>query len=171
MQSSPQWFAAYTLPRHEKRVDFHMSQRGVEHYLPLYRAQHKWSNGSRVQLDLPLFPSYIFVHIKRNDRAGVLQVPGVLAIVGGTAGEPASLPEDDVNALRSGLRLRLAEPHPLLMVGQRARIRCGALAGMEGVVVVKKNGCRVVLTLDSIMQSIAIQIDETELELLPSKAV
>ena len=110
--------------------------REIEHYLPLYQAQRKWSDGSRVTLDLPLFPGYIFVRIKR--------------------------------ALRLGLHLRRAEPHPLLKVGQRARIRSGALAGMEGVVVRKKNSFRVVLTMDAIMQSIAVEVDANELEPLDS---
>ena len=166
--SALHWFAVYTTARHEKRVDQHLRMREVEHYLPLYQAQRKWSDGSRVTLDLPLFPGYIFVRIKRAERVRVLEVPGVLAIVGGTGRAPAPLPEADIEALRLGLHLRRAEPHPLLKVGQRARIRSGALAGMEGVVVRKKNSFRVVLTMDAIMQSIAVEVDANELEPLDS---
>ena len=165
-QLTPRWFAAYTSPRHEKRVGQHLAQRGVEHYLPLYRSQRKWSDGSKVTLDLPLFPGYIFVSIKRRERVRVLEVPGVLTIVGGTGGEPAPLPEAEIEALRSGLHLRHAEPHPLLTVGQHARIRSGAFAGMEGVVVRVKNSLRVVLTMDLIMRSMAVEVDGRELELL-----
>jgi transcription antitermination factor NusG len=167
-QNAAKWFAVYTTSRHEKRVDQHLSMREIEHYLPLYRAQRKWSDGSRVTLDLPLFPGYIFVRIMRTQRVRVLEVPGVLAVVGGTGRSPASLPEADIDALRSGLHLRRAEPHPLLKVGQRARIRTGALAGMAGVVVRKKNSFRVVLTMDAIMQSIAVEVDGNELEPLDS---
>src|ERR1039458_3689953 len=162
------WFAVHTSPRHEKRVERHLSQRDVEHYLPLYRSLRKWRNGLKVTLDLPLFPGYIFVRIQRTDRVRVLKVPGVLAIVSGAAGEMAPLPEGEVEALRSGLHLRQAEPHPLLTVGQRVRIRSGALAGMEGVVVRKKNSLRVVLTMDLIMQSVAVEVDGEELEPLDS---
>jgi hypothetical protein len=63
---APKWFAAYTSPRHEKRVNQQLEMREIEHYLPLYRTQRKWSDGSRVTLDLPLFPGYIFVCIQRN---------------------------------------------------------------------------------------------------------
>jgi transcription antitermination factor NusG len=94
----------------------------------------------------------------------VLEVPGVVAIVGGAAGQMARLPEAEVEALRSGLHLRQAEPHPLLTVGRRARIRTGALAGLEGIVVRKKNSLRVVLTMDLIMQSIVVEVDGEELE-------
>ena len=158
------WFAAFTYPRHEKRVEQYLAQREVEHYLPVYRSPRKWRNGLKVVLDLPLFPGYIFVRINRTERVRVLEVPGVLAIVGGTAGEMAPLPETEVEALRSGLHLRQAEPHPLLTIGQRVRIRSGALTGLEGVVVRKKNSLRCVLTMDLIMQSIAVEVDGEELE-------
>jgi transcription antitermination factor NusG len=163
-QFEPHWFAVYTTSRHEKRVDQHLTMREIEHYLPTYQTQRKWSDGSRVTLNLPLFPGYIFVHIKRAQRVRVLEVPGVLTIVGGTGRVAAPLPIGDIEALRTGLHLRRAEPHPLLQVGQRARIKSGALAGMEGVVVRKKNSFRVVLTMDAIMQSIAVEVDANELE-------
>jgi transcription antitermination factor NusG len=169
-QFAPKWFAVYTTPRHEKRVSQYLSQRGIVHYLPLYHVRRKWRDGSTVTLDLPLFPGYIFVHIERRERVRVLEVPGVLTIVGGTGRQPASLPEAEIDALRLGLHLRRAEPHPLLTIGQRARIRSGALAGMEGVVVRKKNSLRVVLTVDLIMQSVAVEVDGSELETLDSTA-
>jgi transcription antitermination factor NusG len=163
------WFAAFTSPRHEKRVEEYLRLRDVEHYLPVYRSPRKWRNGLRVVLDLPLFPGYIFVRIKRAERVRVLEVPGVLAIVGGTAGEMAPLPEADVEALRSGLHLRQAEPHSLLKIGQRARIRSGALAGLEGIVVRKNNSLRFVLTMDLIMQSVSVDVDGEELEPINSE--
>jgi transcription antitermination factor NusG len=166
---TPRWFAAYTSPRHEKRVEQYLRQREVEHYLPVYRSQRKWRNGLKVTLDLPLFTGYIFVRIKRIERVRVLEVPGVLAMVGGAAGIMAPLPDDAIDALRSGLHLRNPEPHPLLTVGQRARIRSGALAGMEGIVLRTKNSLRVVLTVDMLQQSIAVEVDGSELEPLGSE--
>lgn len=161
---SPRWFAVYTTCRHEKRVAQHLVQRQIEHYLPLYRADRKWRNGSKVTLDLPLFPSYIFVRIPRSERVSVLNVPGALTVVGGTGGEPAALPDGAIEALRTGIREHRIEPHPLLQVGQSARIRSGAFAGMEGIVIRRKGGCRVVLTLQQIMQSIAVELDEDDIE-------
>jgi len=163
-QTRVNWYAVYTTSRHEKRVAEHFSHRQIDHYLPVYRTERKWKDGSRVTLHLPLFPGYIFVHIRRTERVRVLSVPGALAIVGGTGGEPAPLPDAAIEALRRGLDVRQAEPHPLLTVGQRARIRSGAFEGMEGVVIKKKNSFRVVLTLEQIMQSIAVEVDEGDLE-------
>lgn len=165
-QLAQKWFAVYISPRHEKRVSQYMSMREIEHYLPLYQTQRKWNNGLKVTLDLPLFPGYLFVHIGQRERVRVLQVPGVLSIVGGTGGHPVSLPEAEINALRTGLPLRKAEPHPLLTVGQRVRIRSGALAGMEGLVERRKNSLRIILTMELIQRSVAVEVDETELEIL-----
>lgn len=157
------WFAVYTTSRHEKRVAHHMIQRRVEHFLPVYRVQHKWKDGSRVTLDLPLFPGYVFVRIDPRDRGGVLEVPGVVSIIG-TASRPAPLPDQEVEALRAGLDPMSVEPHPLLTTGQRVRIKQGALSGLEGIVLRRKSGCRVVLTLDLLMQSIAIEVDGDDVE-------
>jgi len=170
LQLARRWFAVYTSPRHEKRVDQYLNVRQIEHYLPLYHPRRRWSDGSIVTLDLPLFPGYIFVHIGRNERVPVLDTPGIVAFVGGTGGLPAVLPEAEIEALRAGLHLRRAEPHPLLPVGQRARIRSGALAGMEGIVVRQKSSLRVVLTVNMIMQSVAVEVDGSELEVIDSGA-
>ena len=158
------WFAIYTTCRHEKRIAQHFTQRQIEHYLPLYRSERRWRDGSRVTLDLPLFPCYLFVRIRKSERVSVLSVPGALALVGGTGGEPAQLPDSAIEALRAGLNEGRIEPHPLLRVGQPVRVRAGAFAGMRGIVVRKKNGFRVVLTLEQIMQSIAVEMDEHDLE-------
>ncbi len=160
----PRWFALYTASRHEKRVAQHLGQREIEFYLPLYKSQRKWSDGSRVTLDLPLFPGYLFIHIQRSERSRVLGVPGALTVVGGTGGEPACLPDATIDALRSGLETRPAWPHPLLTVGQRARIRSGALTGFEGIVVRNKNSFRVVLTVEHILQSYAVEVALEDLE-------
>ncbi len=158
------WFALYTASRHEKHVAQHLGQREIESYLPLYKKQRKWANGLRVTLDLPLFPGYVFVHIRRSERGSVLGVPGALSIVGGTGGEPAWLPDATIDALRTALAERLARPHPLLTAGQRVRIRSGALAGFEGIVVRSKSSLRVVLTLEHIMQSYAVEVGLDDLE-------
>src|ERR1700677_3613410 len=168
LQFQPKWFAVYTISRHEKKVAQHLTQREIEFYLPLYKSKRKWSDGSRVTLDLPLFPGYLFVHIKRTERVRVLDVPGALAVVGGTGREPVAMPDEAIDALRTGLHLRRVEPHPLLTAGQRARIRSGALAGMEGIVVRWKNGFRVVLTLEHIQRSIAVEVGGDDLEPLGS---
>jgi len=158
------WFAVYTSSRHEKRVSQHLGHREIEHFLPLFQSQRKWRDGSRVTLDLPLFPGYLFVRIERSQRGSVLSVPGALAVVGGTAREPMPLADAVIEALQHGLIEKKVEPHPLLTIGQKVRICSGPFSGMEGLVQRRRSGFRVVLTLEQIMQSIAVEVDEADVE-------
>jgi transcription antitermination factor NusG len=160
---SPKWFAVYTTPRHEKAVARHFDFRAIKSFLPLYTEMHRWKNGCRVNVEQPLFPGYIFARIGRHDSTQVLSVPGVLLIVG-SGREPLALPDFEIEALRSGLHLRKFEPHPYLVVGEKARIKSGSLAGMVGILARKKNSLRVVLTLELIMRSVAVEVDADELE-------
>lgn len=159
----PTWFAAYTTPRHEKVVARQFDVRNVESFLPLYRSVRRWKNGCRVAIDQPLFPSYVFVRVRRREAVRVLQVPGVLSLVS-TGREPAALPNSEIEALRCGLPGRCFEPHPYLTTGEKVRVLSGALAGMIGVLIRKKNEFRVVLSLDLICQSVSLEIDAEEVE-------
>jgi transcription antitermination factor NusG len=162
------WFAVYTTCRHEKRVSEHLTQREIEHFLPVYLANRKWRDGSKVALQLPLFPCYLFVRIPRSARSRVLSVPGALAIVGGTGRESAPLADSAIRALQKGVEERRVEPHPLLTAGHRVRIRSGPFTGMTGVITRRKSGFRVVLTLAEIMQSVAVEVDEHDLGIVES---
>lgn len=161
--SAARWFAVYTTSRHEKAVGRHFETRHIESFLPLYRVPRQWKNGCRVVVEQPLFPGYLFVCIERRHSVKVLQVPGVLSIVS-TGREPASLPTSEIESLRAGLPLYNCEPHSYLVVGEKVRIIAGSLAGMVGVLLRKKNNLRVVLTLDLIRQSVAVEVSIDEIE-------
>ena len=160
---SANWFAAYTNSHHEKRVASHFAERQIESFLPLYATRHRWKNRCEMNLELPLFPNYVFVHIDPRERVRVLEVPGVLSLVG-FGRTLAPLPDFEIEALRSGLGQRKIEPHPYLVIGERVRIKCGPMTGMEGVLVRKKSNFRVVLALDVIMRSVAVEVDADDLE-------
>ena len=162
-ESSANWFAAYTNSHHEKRVASHFGERQIESFLPLYSALHRWKNRCEVDLDLPLFPNYVFVHIDPRDRIRVLEVPGVLSLVG-FGRTLAPLSDFEIEALRSCIGQRKIEPHPYLVIGERVRIKAGPMTGMEGVLIRKKSNFRVVLALDVIMQCVAVEVDAENLE-------
>jgi len=153
-----QWYAAYTCANHEKHVAAELEVRAVEHFLPLYSSVRRWSD-RRVQLELPLFPGYVFVRLALRDRLRVLQIPSLVRLVGFN-GLPAALPDEEMEILRSGLSQRLrAEPHPFLTVGRRVRIVGGAFAGLEGVLKRRRSNLRVVLSVSLIQRSIAVELD------------
>jgi transcription antitermination factor NusG len=157
------WFAVFTVPRHEKRVEEHFRVRTIENFLPLYRRQRQWKDASKGVVSLPLFSSYIFARIGNGERASVLGVPGVISIVGSVR-EPLEVPDSYICFLRAGLQEGTIEPYPYLAVGTRVRIRYGAMAGMEGVLLRKKNQFRVVLTLDMIMKSVTLEVSTDDIE-------
>jgi transcription antitermination factor NusG len=159
----PRWYAAYTSANHEKCVSEQMRVRGVEHFLPLHASIGQRKNG-RVTLLRPLFPGYIFVRMALREKLRVLQIPGLARLVG-FDGTPTALPEEEIEALRasmaSGVR---AEPHPFLTTGRRVRIKSGSLAGMEGIFLRRKGKLRVVISIELIRRSVAVDAEEADLE-------
>jgi transcription antitermination factor NusG len=157
------WYAAYTSANHEKRVAEQLVQRSVEHFLPLYASVRKWKD-RRVELNLPLFPGYVFVQMALRDRLQVLQIPGVASLVG-FGGTATSLPEGEIEALRTSLGSGVrAEPHPFLTAGRRVRVKVGPLAGLEGIVIRRKNRLRLVISLELIRRAAAVEVEAADLE-------
>ncbi len=155
------WYAACTRARHEKQVAHQLEERGIEYFLPLYRSVRRWKD-RRKELQLVLFPGYIFVHLDRANRLPVLQLPGVVRFVS-FDGSPAELPGSDLQALRNGTSQNLpAENHPYLTVGRRVQVVSGPLSGAQGILVRRKKACRLVISLAAIMRSVAVEIDEAD---------
>jgi transcription antitermination factor NusG len=165
--SDSRWVAVYTVARHEKAIARQFEERSIETFLPLYRSVHRWKDRKK-EVELALFPSYVFVRISTAHKLQVLQVPGVVHIVSFN-GELAELPEQEINALRNGLDHQLyAEPCPYLRVGKRVRVIRGPMAGAEGILSRKKDRYRVVISVDVLMRSVAVEVDATDLELVHS---
>lgn len=160
------WYAIRTCSNHEKRVACELRARDVEHFFPVYASMRRWKD-RRVMLDLPLFPGYMFVRLALRDRLGVLQIPSVVGLVG-FGGRPTALPDEEMGILRAGLSERLrAEPHPFLTVGRRVRITRGPFAGLEGVLKRRKNNLRVIVSLELIQRSVALDVSAADVEPAP----
>jgi transcription antitermination factor NusG len=159
------WYAAYTLPRHEKIISEQLAQKSVECYLPLYEKLNRWADRT-ARVQLPLFPGYVFVRISLNERVRVLELPSILRIVGFN-GRPAALPDGEIEALQRALATRKAEPVPYLAVGKRVHIHAGVLEGLEGIIVRRKGNLRIVVSVDSIMRSIAVELEAADVRVVP----
>jgi transcription antitermination factor NusG len=159
----PHWYAAYTRANHERRVAQALAERGVEHFLPQYQSRRKWKD-REVELSLPLFPGYVFVRMALELKLRVLQVPGVACLVN-FAGKPAVVPAEEFGRIQELLNRKvLATPHPYLNVGRRARVLDGPFAGLEGIVIRRNKRNRLVISLDLIERSIAVELGEANLE-------
>src|SRR5579863_3309940 len=119
------WYALYTCPRHEKTVAQQIEERSIDCFLPLYRSVRRWKD-RRKELELALFPGYVFVRIALQDKLHVLQVPGAVRLVTFN-GQPAALPEQEIECLRKKQCNSNLEPHPYLRVGRRVRVRSGPM--------------------------------------------
>lgn len=157
------WYAAYTFPRHEKHIARQLEERNFDSFLPLYRSVRRWKD-RRKEIELTLFPGYVFVRIDLRDRLRVLQLPGIVRFVS-FSGRPAPLPEGDIEALRNGLSCNVAaECHPYLRVGRRVRVIAGPLAGAQGILVRKKEKFRVVISIEAIMRAVSVEVDQSDIE-------
>jgi transcription antitermination factor NusG len=164
-----EWFAAYTMSRHEKRIASHCERIGIEQFLPLYTTQRSWKNRTTVDLHMPLFPNYLFVRLLPQDHGPLMRLPGILSTVGSAAG-PVVIPDGDMELLRRIIACKTIEPHPFMGKGDRVRVMTGPLAGVMGVVEKKGNGLRFIVTLDVIGKSVSLHIDGSALELVASHA-
>jgi transcription antitermination factor NusG len=158
-----QWHALYTRHQHEKPVARMLSGKGHDVFLPLYTATRKWQNRTK-QLCLPLFPCYVFIRGGLDRQPQILSTPGVFAVVG-WAGRPAIIPDDQIEDVRQIVESSiLVEPHPYMTCGDRVRIRSGTLQGLEGILVRKKNLFRLIISLEILGRSAAVEIDTSCLE-------
>ncbi len=161
--SDGSWYALYTRHQHEKMVDQVLTNKGFTTFLPIYATTHNWKDRAKV-LSLPLFPCYVFLKGGIERRLQILTTPGVFGLVS-SAGQPAAIPDIEVEAIRrvveSGVRV---EAHPYLKCGNWVRVKCGPLAGIEGILVRKKNISRLVLSVEMLGTAAAIEVEAFQVE-------
>jgi transcription antitermination factor NusG len=157
------WYAVYTYPRHEKAVKDQLDWKAVEVFLPTFASERRWKD-RKVSIDLPLFPGYIFTRIHPSERIKVLSTPSVVRMLSFN-GVPAPIAASEIDAIRRCLESSaVLQKHPFLKVGERVRVTRGAFEGLEGVVVRHKNGCKLVLSINLIHQSVSLEVAADLLE-------
>jgi transcription antitermination factor NusG len=156
--AEPHWYAVYTCANREKRIAAQFNERSIENFLPLFASIRRWKD-RWMRISLPLFPGYIFVRHSLLNRLDILQVPGVVRLVGFN-NVVAALPTEDIETLRNGLlRSAYAEPHPYLTMGRRVRFVRGPFEGLVGILVRRKARLRVVVSIELIRRSVAMDVD------------
>jgi transcription antitermination factor NusG len=157
-QKGVQWYAVQVRSRHEDVVARHLRVRGMEAFLPQYRQRHRWSDRFE-EVDLPLFPGYVFCEFSPLNRLPVLTVPGVVQIVG--AGKNLlPIDESEIAAIQAAAKSGLpTRPSSFLEIGEKVRIEYGPLCGIEGILLGFRSHQRLVLSISLLQRSIAVQID------------
>jgi transcription antitermination factor NusG len=162
----PHWYAVYVRSRHEVQVFERLTAKGIEAFLPTVERLRKWKDRKKM-VAFPLFPSYVFVHIKQDHQSmlNALKVPGVVNMLCTLPGEPAAIPDDQIIALKTLVENKEAlDPYPYLNEGQQVRITTGPLAGVEGILVEKLDKHLLVLSVDVLKQGVALTINAAEVE-------
>jgi transcription antitermination factor NusG len=161
------WYAVHTRSRHERVVAAQLRGRGVATYLPLVEEIHRWSD-RRKRVQVPVFPGYAFIHACDCDEtmATVAQIESVVRIVGAFPGG-TPIPDAEMEALQRLLSRNVpCVNHPFLKVGQRVRVRGGALDGVEGTLVACKGETRLVVSIELIQRSLAVRIEGYDVEVV-----
>lgn len=157
------WWALYTRHQHEKVVAEMLSSKGFEVFLPLYESTRRWKDRRKI-LSLPLFPCYLFVRGGLDRRLQVVTTPGVHMILY-RGDHVALIPAAEIEAIQKAVAAPArVEPHPYLKCGMRVRVVRGALEGVEGILARKKNMFRLILSVDMLAQSVAVEVHASDVE-------
>ena len=163
--SDAKWYAIRTRSRHEKVAARELDAQGIAVFLPLTTSIRQWSD-RRTKVEMPLFPGYAFVRVDyfSGDRVRVLRTTGVVDFVGQKA-EGSSIPDEQIESIRTILIRNVpVKDHPFLNVGQRIRVRNGALSGVEGILVAVKGTRQLVISVEPIHRSLCISLDDYQIE-------
>lgn len=157
------WWALYTRHQHEKSIAEALMTKSFEVFLPVYDSVRRWKDRKKL-LSLPLFPGYVFVRGGLDRKLQIVTTPGVHMVL--YSGERvATIPETEIEAIRKTVQGRYrVEPHPFLNCGARVRVVKGALEGVEGILLRKKNWCRLVLSVEMLAQSVAVEVNSSDVE-------
>lgn len=159
MDESLNWFALRVRPRAEKVVADALRSKGYEEFLPLHLERRRWSDRI-ANVEMPLFPGYVFCRFDVQHRLPILTTPGVLLVVGiGKTPEPIDAAEIDSLRVVVDSRLKL-QAWPYLHIGQRIQIIGGPLTGAEGILLSVKNQNRLVVSVTLLQRSVAVEIPE-----------
>ena len=159
------WYALRTRSRHERVVIQQLSSAGFETFLPTVTEVHRWSDRKK-QVDVPLFSGYTFVRFlyTPSERVRVLQTHGAVGLVG-VKGTGIPIPDSQIEDIRKLLTNKVPlRKHGFLRVGQRVRIRGGALDGVEGILVSEDGDRSLVISVDPIQRSLSIRVEGYEVE-------
>ncbi|MBV8827610.1 MAG: UpxY family transcription antiterminator [Acidobacteriaceae bacterium] len=156
------WFAVTVKPQHEVVAQQALSAKGLDAFAPAYWTARRWSDRVK-RLQQRLFPGYVFCRFDAGDRAAVLRTHGIRSIVS-FGNELAPIPDSEIVAIQEMLASEYpVEPCHYVRVGQRVRITEGPLAGIEGILVHHRKATRVVVGIELLQRSVAVEVNPESL--------
>jgi len=156
------WFALQVTPKHEQKVDAMLAWKGHGHFLPSAPVSRQWSDRVKV-VQQPLFPGYVFCRTQKSVLMGLTRnTPGIIRVVS-FGGKPQPVADEEIVSLQRIIQTeRDVCSFPYTTVGQKVQIIAGPLAGITGIITELKRRHRLVISVDIIMKSISVEIDQSE---------
>jgi len=161
------WYAIYTRPRFEKKVEKELSERQIECFLPVVSRLKCWSDRKK-RVDEILFPSYVFVRVTERHRHEALTPLGVVRLIS-FSGEPAKIPNIQIEAVKRILQAGY-DPVvcPELTRGAAVEIVSGSLLGLRGIVNEVRGRYHLSIFIDGIRQSLSVNVEAQHLKVIDS---
>jgi transcription antitermination factor NusG len=156
---SSRWYALYVRSRHEKVVEGGLRGKGYTAFSPFYRTKRK--RVDRIaEIDVPLFPGYVFCLFDSTKRLPILTTPGIVSIVG-PGNRPQPVNDAEIASIRTlALSGRPVQPWPFLRSGQRVRLQAGPLVGAEGIFLRVKDEYHLVVSVTLLQRSVSVMVEK-----------
>ena len=153
------WYALYVRSRHEKTVENSLRVKGYSVFSPSYRTKRK--RVDRIaEIEVALFPGYVFCQFDTNKRLPILMTPGVVGVVG-RASRAEPVDDTEIASIRTvALAGRPVQPWPFLRIGQRIRLEAGPLAGAEGIFLRVKDDFHLVVSITLLQRAVSVVIEK-----------
>jgi transcription antitermination factor NusG len=157
------WYAVWTRSRHEQVVRTQLDEKHVTAFLPTMTRWSRWKDRKK-QIDVPLFPGYVFARFEPGERLAVLKCSGVVSIVSFN-GEPAPVPDHEIESIRTLVASTLPyDPCPTIKTGTLVEVSHGPLKGVIGRLTRKGTQSRLILSVDLIGQAVSVQVDAADVK-------
>lgn len=161
---SKEWYAVYTVVRHEKVVSATLCGNNIETFLPIMEVTSQWKD-RRKKVQLPLFPGYLFVNIRLQDRWNVLNTRGVVKVLG-VNGNPIPVPVEQISSIKRLIENKIkCDPYSYFASGREVLVINGPLQGIKGKIIGRRGNYRLVLSVDVIQRSVSVEVDIRDVEM------
>jgi transcription antitermination factor NusG len=164
------WYAVRVRSNFEQVTAAVLAGKGYEQFAPTYKVRRAWSDRVK-EIQVPLFPGYVFCRLDSANRLGVLTTPGVVNIVS-FGKEPATVSDTEIEAIQTIVRSSLnAQPWPFVAVGRKVVLERGPLKGLEGIVADIKHDFRLVVSLTLLQRSVSVEVERDWIRPAPEAPV
>jgi transcription antitermination factor NusG len=166
----PKWYALAVGYQHEQQAERALRSKGLETLVPLYKSQRQWSDRVK-EIQLPVFAGYVLCYFPLRERLHVMDTPGVGKIVG-FGGTPAAVEDSEIAAIQRVVASKQPwAPWPYLKAGDRVRVERGPMRGLEGTLLRTKDALRLVIGVEMLQRSMAVELDREAIEPIRMRTV